>query len=149
MRVVAVAVAAHDPSPAIATSGEGAGDESFEHQLAVARLGIAGSLFTALDCKRADGGPFAARGAGLLALGSRRRNWMKRRSTRSSSPRCCTMSARWLSPTRFCSSLATRSGRDGTHGRHRQAGLRILGCSPRRPFSISCAGCRPGTTAAA
>ena len=28
-------------------------DETFEHQLAVVRLGIAGSLFTALDCKHA------------------------------------------------------------------------------------------------
>ncbi len=45
------AVADAAAGPAIATSSEVSGDESFEYQLAVARLGIAGSLFTALDCK--------------------------------------------------------------------------------------------------
>jgi diguanylate cyclase (GGDEF)-like protein len=46
-----VALAA--PLAADASTDSGEAEETFEYQLAVARLGIAGSLFTALDCKHA------------------------------------------------------------------------------------------------
>ena len=68
--------------------------ESIDDRLVQARLGVAASLFTALECKNAAvAGHALARGAGVFGLGGADGSARTTNATTSKSRRCCTTSA--------------------------------------------------------
>ena len=127
-----------------------AAEENFGHQLAVVRLGIAGSLFTALDCKHPPTASHSLRTALAcshwaltLQLDEEEISQLEVAALLHDIGKVAFPDAILLKPGHLApGELALMDG-------YRRAGLRILGsCCARPRFWTSCGICPPGTTAA-